>query len=773
MTDGNGSPMSLTGLSLLGHSALRSVDPNSQPGLPQSSMLDPQVVHEMLAAQLAAMCATRLDLQQDPQHGSQPGPQHGLQQGLPGGVDARPWRRQDPLPHASPQGDVRHPWRREPSPNASPQDPLQHAAPQGDPRHPWRREQPPADAPQGGAPGERQGGGQAEEPAGAALDPAGSLWAGSPAAHQQHAQQGHDLPDAGSADHVKSDEDSLSLVMATLSDRPHLVGKVAAFCAQLSMSGAPTHQRFHGYLRAFDRAAGHGLIACPEIPQAGSRGLVARESVVRSLGSIVVGRPVSFKLGLSDASGELLAWDVEEHTTNHGGHAPPRDQQWWMSPNQAMHIPHKGGGKAVRTPNYASRKPIGEFVGQIKVFLEDKGFGFITCADVRAHGYQNDTFLHHTERNSFSPGDFVKFTCTLNAAGKPQAHSLSLAEGEEAAAAAEQAAETATRERAGWADEAAGGCDASSAGETLLGRFLGRVCNPNASGGYAFIQSSELSGDAFLPADQFSTFQPGDAVSFTAYTCKRGQTWAKDLAQAEDLDVPDVSAPLSAAWKGSEESGCLEGKWKPGDWECPACGDWQFARNSRCRRCGVSRPIVAGAGAAVPAVKAVVPAVKAVGIAEAPPSSSTPENPFQAHPDDAAKFDAFSVLESQPSTTGTDQPQWLEQEKEAQVEAQPKKKKKVPVVKPASEESREHVLGQYTGRIKSLSPAGTYALIECAELRAQGWTKDTYAHKVDLNGFGAGDDILFTAFMNARGNAQAMELNAKGGGPATKRPRYA
>ena len=33
---------------------------------------------------------------------------------------------------------------------------------------------------------------------------------------------------------------------------------------------------------------------------------------------------------------------------------------------------------------------------------------------------------------------------------------------------------------------------------------------------------------------------------------------------------------------------------RPGDWECPSCGDHQFARNTNCRRCGEPRPSDAG-----------------------------------------------------------------------------------------------------------------------------------------------------------------------------------
>ncbi|CAK0807904.1 unnamed protein product [Prorocentrum cordatum] len=43
----------------------------------------------------------------------------------------------------------------------------------------------------------------------------------------------------------------------------------------------------------------------------------------------------------------------------------------------------------------------------------------------------------------------------------------------------------------------------------------------------------------------------------------------------------------------------------PGDWNCPACGDYQFARNTHCRRCGSLKPPDAGLTGAV----AVQPAV--------------------------------------------------------------------------------------------------------------------------------------------------------------------
>merc|ERR1740123_1347847 len=36
------------------------------------------------------------------------------------------------------------------------------------------------------------------------------------------------------------------------------------------------------------------------------------------------------------------------------------------------------------------------------------------------------------------------------------------------------------------------------------------------------------------------------------------------------------------------------GNMKPGDWMCPSCGDHQFAKNPACRKCGATKPEGAG-----------------------------------------------------------------------------------------------------------------------------------------------------------------------------------
>mmetsp|Transcript_80291 Transcript_80291/g.227385 ORF Transcript_80291/g.227385 Transcript_80291/m.227385 type:complete len:328 (+) Transcript_80291:108-1091(+) len=72
---------------------------------------------------------------------------------------------------------------------------------------------------------------------------------------------------------------------------------------------------------------------------------------------------------------------------------------------------------------------LGEFVGVIKRFNPTSGFGFIACDEVKAMGYDNDVFLHHSHLGNFEVGAQVKFTCYLNTKNQPQCRDLEDASG--------------------------------------------------------------------------------------------------------------------------------------------------------------------------------------------------------------------------------------------------------------------------------------------------------------------------------------------------------
>lgn len=97
--------------------------------------------------------------------------------------------------------------------------------------------------------------------------------------------------------------------------------------------------------------------------------------------------------------------------------------------------------------------------------------------------------------------------------------------------------------------------------------------------------------------------------------------------------------------------------------------------------------------------------------------------------------------------------------------------------KPRSEASSpdvKEVLGTMGGIIKSFNEKSGYGFIQCEEVAAMGH-KDVFLHHAQKNDFGVGDDVQFTAYVNAKGNVQAMDLEGSNstGGPAAKKARRA
>merc|ERR1740139_1242304 len=74
-----------------------------------------------------------------------------------------------------------------------------------------------------------------------------------------------------------------------------------------------------------------------------------------------------------------------------------------------------GWGSTVLTGN--------RFLGVVKSFNEEKGFGFIRSDEVHSsHG--QDVFLHHRQLGSFAVGSLVTFAVKVNDKGQPRAYDL-------------------------------------------------------------------------------------------------------------------------------------------------------------------------------------------------------------------------------------------------------------------------------------------------------------------------------------------------------------
>jgi len=70
----------------------------------------------------------------------------------------------------------------------------------------------------------------------------------------------------------------------------------------------------------------------------------------------------------------------------------------------------------------------------------------------------------------------------------------------------------------------------------------------------------------------------------------------------------------------------------------------------------------------------------------------------------------------------------------------------------------QQVLGQFMGTIKSFNAKNGFGFIQCDALRQQGFQNDVYLHHNQIKEFQPGHTILFTAYLNKKGQPQAMDL---------------
>jgi len=91
---------------------------------------------------------------------------------------------------------------------------------------------------------------------------------------------------------------------------------------------------------------------------------------------------------------------------------------------------------------------------------------------------------------------------------------------------------------------------------------------------------------------------------------------------------------------------------------------------------------------------------------------------------------------------------------------------------PAKNPDVAEMLGELTGCIKSFNDASGYGFIFCAEVNAMatGSQKDVFLHHAQKGEFVVGDNVKFNAFLNKKGNVQAMDLQYMDGS-AAKKPR--
>lgn len=144
---------------------------------------------------------------------------------------------------------------------------------------------------------------------------------------------------------------------------------------------------WEGLIKSYNAEKGFGFIACDELFQKYKADVFLHQRQVRKhLGSRAFGGDqVRFLVGMNEA-GKPQAVNVERRVGSH-----------WIDFSKV-------------------------YVGTVKEYWPDKGFGFIACPETQMV-FQSDIFLHknEVEKNSLVKGNRVTFSVQVNNKNRPQA----------------------------------------------------------------------------------------------------------------------------------------------------------------------------------------------------------------------------------------------------------------------------------------------------------------------------------------------------------------
>lgn len=180
---------------------------------------------------------------------------------------------------------------------------------------------------------------------------------------------------------------------------------------------------------------------------------------------------------------------------------------------------------------------LGEFLGIIKSFNPQKGFGFIAC-DALKEAHDGDVYLNSRFIGDFKVGAEVKFTAFLFN-GRLQGKDLEDATGK-------VEAQSGVKPGVGKQRDEDDGQE--------LGMFVGKVVSVDTAKGFGFIKCETLTmqgyqGDCFFHRQrEDGEFFKGDEVAFMA-VLRNGKLAGKDLQPASN--VLGNSAPAAPNLDGS------------------------------------------------------------------------------------------------------------------------------------------------------------------------------------------------------------------------------
>mmetsp|Transcript_128668 Transcript_128668/g.274639 ORF Transcript_128668/g.274639 Transcript_128668/m.274639 type:complete len:727 (-) Transcript_128668:98-2278(-) len=253
-----------------------------------------------------------------------------------------------------------------------------------------------------------------------------------------------------------------------------------------------------GVIKYIDAERGFGFITCPELLAIYENDVYVAQKQVKGF---EVGKHVRFQIR-ANKKGQPQAVDLMPNDS-----APEAD-----------------------AANAEEGEP--RFVGTIKSFSPEHGYGFISCSEA-FEKYTRDVFLHLKQVEDFQPGDHVAFTVRINGQGHPQAYDLRSAP-----------------KSVAWLSA----MDSELPSATEKEDYVGEIKSFNTQQGYGFIHCAPLRAkyqrDVFIHQLQLKDFKVGDRVSFHVQV-KRGQPQAHDVVK--------TNADLSPGPPGETEEGDGDG----------------------------------------------------------------------------------------------------------------------------------------------------------------------------------------------------------------------
>lgn len=232
------------------------------------------------------------------------------------------------------------------------------------------------------------------------------------------------------------------------------------------------------------------------------------------------------------------------------------------------------------------------YSGYIKVFYEDRRFGFIQSDGVKTD-FGSDAFLSDKELGSFIVGSSVSFSIAANADGKPQARLLE---------AVTEGPNVIYRGNDGFVK--VGDPEATTTSKDK--RYFGFISAFYPERNFGFIKSDEVTVefgcDAFLCGES-GVIQPNAKISFKVRTDKKGRPQARYVELIEDplataaaamaasaATTPQIQAAKSFGFSEAAPSGFSSGPPQPSS-DLAVAGDDAGAK--RRRRSGWDEPSAA------------------------------------------------------------------------------------------------------------------------------------------------------------------------------------